>query len=393
MIIFLLPALALTTPFGIGIVEAIFLLGTIVYAKPLWRQRDPLFRQARWIVIAFGFNLMIGLVSWLWMGSALSSIDNPTRQLLAVAAIGLIVLTGPKAEWFWYGLFIGTIGAACIAVYQRFGLHMDRAGGFHQIIMFGDIVMSMGLMSLASIHYFAKTRVAALPYIAFSAGLTASILSGTRGGWVALVFSIIPLYSYSRHTVGRKVLVVVVLGAALLIAAGFIPESGISQRLVAVSGDLHQYRVGNPNTSVGVRLELWKASWKMFSEHPLLGVGSNNFIQGLNELIIRREINPVVGTFRHAHSEIFHALATNGMIGAIRLLLLYGAPLAFFLRSLQRKGCHQPYALAGLLLVLSFIDFGLTQVLSSHHVGTAFYALAVSVLAGLCVMTQQRVKP
>jgi O-antigen ligase len=73
----------------------------------------------------------------------------------------------------------------------------------------------------------------------------------------------------------------------------------------------------------------------------------------------------------------------------LALLLLYGAPLAFFVRSLRQPGENQPYAQAGLLLVLSYICFGLTQVLSAHHVGTAFYALTVSVLAGLCITTQR----
>lgn len=388
-ILFLLPALALTTHFGIGVIEATFILGAMYYAKPLWLQRKEFFQSAKWIVIAFAFNLAVVLMSLAWSGFNFSELDNPIRQLLATAAIGLIVLTKPKAEWFWYGLFVGVIGAACLALYQRFGLHWPRAGGFHQIIMFGDIAMAMGLMSLASIQRFAKTRLAILPYIAFLAGLAASILSGSRGGWIALVLSFIPLYSYGRRTVGSKILAVALLGASLIAGACFVPQLGVSQRLVAIANDIHQYQIGNPLTSAGARFELWKGAWKMFSEHPVAGVGRTNFIPGLTELISRGEIHPSVQEYNHAHNEMFHALATQGMVGAIALLLLYGAPFVFFIRSLRRDDACQPYALAGLLLVLSFVDFGLTQVLFAHHVGTAFYALTVSVLTGICVMTQQ----
>ena len=52
-------------------------------------------------------------------------------------------------------------------------------------------------------------------------------------------------------------------------------------------------------------------------------------------------------------------------------------------------------ALACILLVVSFIDFGLTQVLFSHHLGNAFYALGISMLAGACIMLRRndRVEP
>jgi O-antigen ligase len=387
-LIFLLPAVTLTTHYGIGVIEfAIFLL-TIFYARPLWRQRAELFHSAGWIVIAFAFNLTVATASLLYFKFPPSSIDTATRQLLVMAAIGLIAFAKPKAEWFWHGLFVGTIGAAGFALYQRFGLHMVRAHGFHQTIMFGDIAMAMGLMSLACIAHFSKTRWAALPYMAFLAGLTGSVLSGSRGGWIALLLAFIPLYSYGKCMAGRKILAIALASIMLMTAACFVPRLGVGQRLHEVAGDIRQYRQGNPNSSVGTRLEMWKGAGKMFVAHPLIGVGRENFNLALKTLIRRGEVNPAVQEYQHAHNELFHALATEGVIGAIALLLLYGAPFSFFVRHVRRDDACRPYALAGLLLVVSFIDFGMTQVLFSHHIGTAFYALVVSVLAGLCLVTQ-----
>ena len=71
-------------------------------------------------------------------------------------------------------------------------------------------------------------------------------------------------------------------------------------------------------------------------------------------------------------------------MGGATLFLLYAGPLVFFARALRREACR-PYALAGILLVSSYIGFGLSQVLFSHHVGTGFYALGIAVLAGLCL--------
>lgn len=97
------------------------------------------------------------------------------------------------------------------------------------------------------------------------------------------------------------------------------------------------------------------------------------------------ELNADVGIYRHAHNEFLQALATEGVIGGTALMLMYLALLMFFLRAMRGNGQAQPFALAGVLLVLTFFYYGLTQVLFAHHVGSAFYALAVSMLAGICL--------
>lgn len=388
-IIFLLPALTLTTHYGIGFIEVAFLLAAIVYAKPLWLRRAELFQSSLWIVIAFAFSLAVAVASSLWSGFEAYSLDNAIRQLLAVTAIGLVVLSRPKVRWFWYGLFVGAIGTAGLALYQNFFTQVGRVHGFHQHIMFGDIAMVIGVMSMAGIPLFTKTRLSVLPYIALSAGITASVLSGSRGGWIALLFAFIPLYRSGRQSVTRKILMTALFVASLLVVAYFVPQLKINQRLAEISTDITKYKLGDPNSSAGSRFEMWKGAWKIFSAHPLTGIGRNNFHKGLSDLVDRNEIHPTVLNYYHAHNEIFQALATEGIPGVLALLLLYGAPLVFFMRALRKTGENQPYALAGLLLVLSYISFGLTQVLSSHHVGTAFYSLTVSVLAGICILTQR----
>lgn len=389
-VIFALPAFALTTAIGLGVVEAAILAALLVYSQPLWSGRRELFGPARWIVFAFLFNLVLVIWSTLRFGSKPSFLDNPSRQLLVVAAIGLVPLLKPKVHWFWYGLFVGAIGAGGLAIYQRFGLNWDRAGGFHHIIMFGDIAMALGLMALAGISYFRNTRLSLMPYVAFIAGLTASILSGTRGGWIVLILSVVPLWIFRKQMRGRMLAYIATVSAGIVVSAYWIPFFGIARRLAIASTDLQQFELGNFQTSIGARLELWRASWKMALEHPLTGVGTANFNRGLNDLITRGEINASVNSFYHAHNEILHALATAGLLGGAALALVYGAPIVFFVRCLRRGDAAHPYALAGLLLVLSFIGFGATQVMFSHHAGSAFYALMVCTLAGACIASQER---
>lgn len=388
-VIFFLPALALTTSIGPGLTEVLILLGTLVCAKHLWRERSLLFGPASAVLAAFAFNLAAAALSLALTDFRMRSLDNPIRELLAVAVIGLIVLHKPRSSMFWYGVFVGTIGAAGLALYQRLFLGMERSAGFNLSIMFGDIAVAMGMMSLASIPLFSRTRwTFLLPYAAFLAGLLTSVLSGSRGGWITLAVCVIPLYAYGTRETRRRLSLIFGMGLVLFAIIVFIPKFNVLQRFSDAMGDINQYLLGNANTSIGSRLEMWKGAWRMFIENPLLGVGRANFHEGLNALIARKLVSPAVQIYYHAHNDILQALATQGLIGGAALAALYLAPLRFFMQCWRCHDAAQPYALAGILLVLSYIVSGLTQVLFAHHLGTAFYAATIGVLVGLCLLNR-----
>lgn len=389
-LIFLLPALTLNARFGVGLVEVGVLFGLVFHARTLFQQRHATWWPARYVIAVFAFSLVVAAASSLQTGFAWQSLDNPIRQVIAILVIGLVVHAKPKSDWFWYGLFFGAVSAGLFAAYQRFGLNLLRAEGVHMPIMFGDIAIAMALMSLASIARFGKTRYAVLPYIAFAGGLIASLLSGSRGGWAVLALCFIPLYRFGTPGTSRRTVIIAAIGIALLAGAAFIPKLGMQQRFSDVVTDIRLYQTGDPVTSVGARLEMWKGALKLIAAHPVAGVGRANFNHGLTELIAKKELSPSVAIYHHAHNEMLHAMATQGILGGVALLLIYAAPLAFFLAQLRVAGSHQPFALAGVLLGLSFIAFGLTQVMFSHHVGSAFHALATGVLVGLCLLHRQQ---
>lgn len=388
-IIFLLPALVLTIPKGISILEAMSFLAVIYFGAQLWKQRYDLFWSSRWIIVAFALNLIIGFISILYSEAKISLVANASKQLITVVMIGLIVIIKPKFKWFWYGLFVGTVITAIIALYQRFGMHLGRAHGFLHPIMFGDLAIVMALMSLVGVDAFKNARERWLLYIAFAAGILASLLSGSRGSWIGFLLAFIIFCFYQRHTIEKKMIIMQMIAVMVVVGICFMPNLGIFKRITEISYDIQKYQVGNPDTPIGIRFELWKASWKMFSEHSIAGVGRGNFKSALQSLNAQGEISSEASRFRHAHNEMLHALATQGILGGFALLLLYVAPIVFFTKVLRCKDERRPYALAGLLLVYAFIGFGLTEVLFTRHIGTEFYALFICVLAGMCTRQQQ----
>jgi O-antigen ligase len=95
----------------------------------------------------------------------------------------------------------------------------------------------------------------------------------------------------------------------------------------------------------------------------------------------------VVLTMPHLHNEVLQALATGGIVGLLAWLGVMIAPLLYFARVLRQGGDGAPQftpALAGLLVVASYLCFGLTEVIFWSIKGCLFYALMVFLLMGFC---------
>ena len=62
----------------------------------------------------------------------------------------------------------------------------------------------------------------------------------------------------------------------LSLLAAYQTSDYFAQRVDAIGTDLQSFEQ-NPNTSVGQRMVYWATSWAVFTEHPLIGVGSGDF--------------------------------------------------------------------------------------------------------------------
>jgi len=396
ILVFALPALALTTRYGVGTVQCAVLIlfawyfreGVIDCYRDNWKAVRPL-------VFAFGVYFLISLVRMFTDQQPLRTLDGPSRMLFGLACIGVFYYLKPKVHYFWLGLCCGTIAAAILAVLQThvWGVplpdgSLPRAEGFtHHAITFGDLALAMGLMAMCSLNTSRLLRY--LAPLALLGGLVASVLSGSRGGWLAMVFAAVPLARYGSRMHGKRMLVVLVLAAALCVLAYFIPATGVAERVAIGVADIHGYlERGDATTSLGIRLELWKASWLMFKAHPWLGVGRDEFDVALHALAAKGLLqqSPALG-FSSGHNDILHTLATGGLLELCVLLAMYAAPLQFFRRMLHAEDKGQrPAALAGLVMVVCFIGFGLTDVMFWLMATKLFYVTMACSLAGMCLV-------
>jgi O-antigen ligase len=85
---------------------------------------------------------------------------------------------------------------------------------------------------------------------------------------------------------------------------------------------------------------------------------------------------------------------TGGIFGLLAWLGMMIAPLVYFVRTLKAGGAGAPQftpALAGLLVVASYLSFGLTEVIFWSMKGCLFYALMVFLLMGFCESAKEEI--
>jgi O-antigen ligase len=148
-------------------------------------------------------------------------------------------------------------------------------------------------------------------------------------------------------------------------------------------------------TSLSVRLELWKAALMLIREHPLSGLGSPAYKQQMQEWVKLGLLNPLVFAPpqpSHLHNDALQMLVTRGIPGFLAWAATLAASLPFFWRQLSQADGREgrALALAGLLFVLAYIGFGLTEVIFWSMRSCLFYAQMVFILMGFCLNAQAR---
>jgi O-antigen ligase len=393
-LVFLLPCLSLVTLFGVSLASFLFLLSGLYFYRQGRAALVACWGDARWVVLAFLFNFgFIAACYVLRPAVGMGSVEKPARMFFAVSALMVVLAVRPSRRALWWGVTGGALAALLLAGWQRAVLRLDRPGGLINAITFGDLALCLALLALvAAVELRDSRRQWMLAALGALAGLGASILSGTRGSWIALALAAPVFARHARLLPGRRLPVLLAAGLALAASAWFVPALGVQARALQGVADLRTWLDGGSAFSaVGIRLELWKGAAMLVAEHPL--AGSANYKAEFARLVGEGRLDRVVMPMPHLHNDALQALVTGGIGGLLAWFAILAAPGAFFVRALRAAGGGpgSAPALAGLLLVLCYFGFGLTEVMFWSVKGSLFYALMVFLLTGFCLNAKEEI--
>jgi O-antigen ligase len=405
-LVLIFPLLSLVTGFGIGLAGFLFLFTACLWWRDCLAALRAHWPHTRWVLLAFLLHL--ACVLWLASGRThgANAVDGPLRMCIAGAAMLVVQVGRPPLRILWPGVAGGALLGAGFVAWQRLALGMERPGGLLNPITFGDLSLCLSLLALVGA---AAARHAALRWSAalgVVAGLAASLLTGSRGGWLALPAAFLLLVWVRRHALlpRRLVLGVPLLACVLALAAYAVPQTGVRARIAVGIDDVRLYAAGSPAaTSIGVRLDLWKAGLRLAAEHPWRGRDTPAYKRRMHEWVAAGELSPAVFAPPeppHMHNDALQALVTRGIPGLCAWAGILLAPFLFFRAQLadvsgaksgpgsgpkSGSGERRSAALAGMLVVLAYAAFGLSEVIFWSMKGSLFYALMVFLLMGWCL--------
>lgn len=389
-LVFLFPFLSLILKSGVSIASFTFLIAALAWWRPA---RDAFVRawpRVRWVVLAFGAWFMYNVALYLFAGRLLSDIETPIRMFGCFSAMLVVLVARPSHRTFLAGVAAGALAGALLVGYQRLGLGMERPGGSLNAITFGDLSLALGLIAIAAATELRSRRHAVVLVVGAIAGLVGSMLTGTRGGWIALAVAVCVFLRYSVVVRNRLVIVLASTAVLMLVGAYLVPETGVRARVEEGLLDVREYRAGGEvDTRVGTRLELWKAAGILIGERPAFGRQDAVVRARMTELVEEGRLDDAIFPIEHLHNDALQVMATAGIAGLAVWLTILLAPFIFFAREL-RAALHTSrqrfaLALAGLVVVTSYASFGLTEVIFWSVGGSLFYSLMVFLLMGFCL--------
>lgn len=324
-------------------------------------------REYPWYVAAM-FGLLVAVV----VQQAVYGMWLP-RQFDAISRFALsvpifLMLCRMPTRYFralGWGCAVGALILGALALAQRPAggwTDTDRLNNdYTNAIPYGDTALLLAFLSVFTLGWDGKHRkvATAIKLAALVAGGFSSYSTGTRGGWVAIPVFLVLLgvqYGWFRNVKRLAVTsIVVMIGAAALLAT---PR--IEQRAHDFFSDVSQLSRGDPNSSTGIRLELWRASMRLYRDHPVYGVGKG-LLKSSMENLSKQGFMPELVVNERSHSDFFSTIAEIGSVGVVVLFVFYYGSTVYFWRRRQSGDAFiRTAAWSGLAVSASTIIFGLT---------------------------------
>ena len=383
IIIGLFPALSIAVQGGgSAVLILLFLLG-LVFAWPAWREISQ--REKQWMWSLLGYALIIAL-SYAFISEWSLAYQEIERFARLVAIIPIYLLLRRFKPELLKPVLLGTAVAIVILFYQSLTLYNVGdygVSGVYYRIYFGDAVVLYTLwlaLGLFLLKHDRKVLIVGLVLIVM--GLYATVVSICRNAWLFIPLLVPVLLFLFRQHVTRSLLSKLAIALALLTLALVIwtppsLEKGMESGVTSLESFAEK---PDADSSLASRIKLWHDSLIMAERHPIFGVGVGGFEKARQAMIDKGETyhgKP----YGHAHNIFLHALATTGLLGMIGLIIaLFVMPWRVLYQQ-WRANPSDPWLrfslLGGLLSLVAFAHFGLTEAWITRNPFINFYVLSI----------------
>jgi O-antigen ligase len=335
----LVPALA---PFRVELVYALLLLFSYVVHRASTPTAPSLTSPIlRAVLILLGYATLTVPFA-IYRGGALDQVITLAKLVFILFFIATLIDSRFRLRsivWVLVGLLAWYAGSAMHSYLQgvRFSQQdLERAVGVSSAV--GDpnalagLIMGLLPFLIAAIRFTRMIAARLLLLSVFPLALATLIVTGSRASILALAAVGIYFVFHSKHKALSFVCFVALLYATWLAMPAEYQQRYLSPVRYAQGEELDE--------SNALRLSVWKAGWRMFLDHPVLGVGAGQFSTAYGTVYSGREHGP----WMRPHNLLIEVGCELGLAG----LVIFGYFLFQIVKAnrslLQLKG-KGPYKL------------------------------------------------
>lgn len=271
---------------------------------------------------------------------------------------------------------------AMVMVTDLMGSHRPR--GFN----IGPIVLSNAALALAVVATMGtvalRNRWSLLLPATLALAIVTTVITQSRGPLIAviplLLFTTIFLW-FTRFRGSWTFTAMVALVVTLLTAGGYMVGRGRIGRLIDI---LAAFFTGEQITdhTTQIRMALYKAGWRAFTEAPLFGHGWARLMSSATPYLSTKMAKEAA-KLPQLHNDILNFLVAGGLVGLGIYLLIITTPIVVALAS-PRDSWRSARIYGTSALAIVYFGGGLTDLMFGHEFHTALYVMLNAIVLFAC---------
>jgi len=254
-------------------------------------------------------------------------------------------------------IVIGSVTCLTYVLLETYIFHHGRAWSINPI-PYATFIASLSILAF---HFLLESKTLKSATLWLSVFIVAAIpllYSQSRGLWLALLIMMTILIIKQCFSGKKKSYLIVPFLLASAIAYHF-SEDKIMQRIEQTKQEIQHIEKGELNTSIGLRLQMWKTAVILAQESPLIGLGDKHIIR--KKLLAKQKlISPKIVNFTHYHNQFLSDLVKYGIVGFMLLLMSILLPSYYLLKR------RSNYTWPGMLIISIFVIASLTDMPFQH---------------------------
>ncbi|OED98878.1 O-antigen ligase family protein [Vibrio breoganii] len=227
-------------------------------------------------------------------------------------------------------LVIASLSALFIAYFYSNIQPTERRVWPVNAIPFASYITLLIGFSIALISYSKLKWQKAWLFVSVAVGLGALVITESRGPLLALCCTLVALGLYTL-LLGKLNYKLVGLGTVLVSIVLIASLPYLQPRYDKTVSEVNQIIKGNDQTSIGLRLSVYKIGLNMIAEKPVLGYGKDVLADKWDQMHKNKEITwrekAVLGW--NFHNNFIEKGVASGLLGIATMFLWLGLPLVY----------------------------------------------------------------